>query len=51
MGNMDRNFKNLAGAGVAFGVPPQYSPDGTVKVVYCAGLKGVLLKLVDSLNV
>jgi catechol 2,3-dioxygenase-like lactoylglutathione lyase family enzyme len=50
VGNMDIAFKKLADAGVVFPAPPQYSPDGTVKVIYCKGPEGVLLELVERLN-
>ena len=50
VGNMDMAFKKLAEAGVLFPAPPQYSPDGTVKVIYCKGPEGVLLELVERLH-
>jgi catechol 2,3-dioxygenase-like lactoylglutathione lyase family enzyme len=50
VGNIDIAFKKLAGAGVVFPAPPQYSPDGGVKVIYCKGPEGVLLELVENLN-
>ena len=50
VGNMDMAFKKLAEAGVVFPSPPQYSPDGAVKVIYCKGPEGVLLELVEMLN-
>ena len=45
--NLDFVFKKLSDAGVIFSAPPQYSPDGTVKVIYCRGPEGVLLELVE----
>ena len=51
VGNLDLAYKKLADAGVAFSALPQYSPDGAVKVIYCIGLEGVLLELVEKLNV
>jgi catechol 2,3-dioxygenase-like lactoylglutathione lyase family enzyme len=50
VGNLDTAFKTLADAGVLFPAPPQYSPDGTVKVIYCNGPEGVLLELVERLS-
>ena len=50
VGNMDMAFKKLTDAGVVFPAPPQYSPDGAVKVIYCKGPEGVLLELVERLN-
>ena len=50
VGNMDMAYKKLTGAGVVFPAPPQYSPDGAVKVIYCKGPEGVLLELVERLN-
>ena len=49
VGNMDMAFKKLTDAGVVFPAPPQYSPDGAVKVIYCKGPEGVLLELVERL--
>ena len=48
--NLDMAVKKLDDAGVLFPAPPQYSPDGTVKVIYCKGPEGVLLELVERLN-
>jgi catechol 2,3-dioxygenase-like lactoylglutathione lyase family enzyme len=50
VGNMDMALKKLSDAGVIFPAPPQYSPDGSVKVIYCKGPEGVLLELVERLN-
>ena len=50
VGSMDMAFKKLTDAGVVFPGPPQYSPDGAVKVIYCKGPEGVLLELVERLN-
>jgi hypothetical protein len=49
--NLDETYKKLGVAGVVFPAPPQYSPDGKVKVIYCKGPEGVLLELVENLNV
>ena len=48
--NLDVAYKKLANAGAAFPAPPQYSPDGIVKVIYCRGPEGVLLELVEMLQ-
>ena len=49
--NLDEAYKKLEVVGVVFPAQPQYSPDGTVKVIYCKGPEGVLLELVERLNV
>lgn len=49
--DLDDSYKKLSDAGVIFKAPPQYSPDGTVKVIYCEGHEGVLLELVEKLDV
>ncbi len=51
VGNLDEAYKKLSVAGASFPAPPQYSPDGTVKVIYCKGPEGVLLELVEKLSV
>lgn len=48
--DLDATCKKLASEGVAFFAPPQLSPDGNVKVTYCAGPEGVLLELVELLK-
>ena len=48
--NLDVAYKKLADAGAVFPAPPQYSPDGIVKVIYCRGPEGVLLELVEMLQ-
>lgn len=48
--DLDATCKKLAAEGVAFFAPPQLSPDGNVKVTYCAGPEGVLLELVEMLR-
>ena len=49
--NLDDAYEKLSSAGAEFFAPPQYSPDGAVKVIYCKGPEGVLLELVERLNV
>jgi catechol 2,3-dioxygenase-like lactoylglutathione lyase family enzyme len=51
VGNLDEVYKKLGAVGVVFPAQPQYSPDGTVKVIYCKGPEGVLLELVERLDV
>ena len=51
VGNLDEVYKKLSAAGAVFPASPQYSPDGDVKVIYCKGPEGVLLELVEKLNV
>ena len=47
--DMESLHKDLVKAGVIFAGPPQYSPDGAVKMIYCRGPEGVLLELVQKL--
>ena len=49
--NLDEVYKKLGAVGVVFPAKPQYSADGKVKVIYCKGPEGVLLELVERLNV
>jgi catechol 2,3-dioxygenase-like lactoylglutathione lyase family enzyme len=49
--NLDDAYEKLSSAGAEFFAHPQYSPDGAVKVIYCKGPEGVLLELVERLNV
>jgi len=48
--NLDECYKKLSDAGFTFPAPPQYSPDGMVKVIYCQGPEGVLLELVEVIG-
>lgn len=48
--NLDECYQKLSDAGCTFPAPPQYSPDGTVKVIYCQGPEGVLLELVEVIS-
>ena len=47
--NLDECYRKLRNADIVFPAPPQYSPDGAVKVIYCKGPEGVLLELVEIL--
>jgi catechol 2,3-dioxygenase-like lactoylglutathione lyase family enzyme len=47
--DLDDACERLAGKGVTFSSPPQRSPDGYAKVIYCRGPEGVLLELVEVL--
>lgn len=49
--DVDIACERLQAAGVIFHAPPQRSPDGYAKVCYCRGPEGVLLELVEVLNV
>jgi catechol 2,3-dioxygenase-like lactoylglutathione lyase family enzyme len=49
--DLDSVCRKLADAGVRFFAPPQHSPDGNVKVTYCQGPEGLLLELVEVLQV
>ena len=48
--NIDLTFNKLVDAGVYFPASPQYSVDGSVKVIYCKGPEGILLEFVEMLN-
>lgn len=48
--NLDELCSKLVDAGASFPAPPQYSPDGAVKVIYCRGPEGILLELVEVLK-
>lgn len=48
--NLDQCFNKLSEAGCIFPASPQYSTDGSVKVIYCRGPEGVLLELVEELR-
>lgn len=48
--NLDECYQRLSDAGCIFSAPPQYSPDGAVKVIYCQGPEGVLLELVEVIG-
>ncbi|MBF9040320.1 glyoxalase [Rhodobacterales bacterium LSUCC0387] len=45
--DLDALIFTLAKEGVTFPAPPQYSPDGCVKVIYATGPEGILLELVE----
>ncbi len=48
--DLDATCSKLAGEGVTFSSPPQYSPDGYAKVTYGRGPEGVLLELVEVIK-
>ena len=50
VGDLDDVYIKLSAAGAKFPAPPQYSPDGKVKVIYCKGPEGVLLEFVERLG-
>lgn len=47
--DLDQAVSKLMQEGVIFPAPPQFSPDGDVKVIYAQGPEGVLLELVEVL--
>lgn len=49
--DLDRFIEKLTLEGVSFPAPPQLSPDGSVRVIYAQGPEGVLLELVELLNI
>lgn len=48
--DIDETCAKLRSAGATFSAPPQYSPDGAVKVTYCRAPEGILLELVEVLD-
>lgn len=48
--DLDFVVSKLSQEGVSFASPPQYSPDGSVKLTYAQGPEGVLLELVELLK-
>lgn len=48
--DLDALVGKLVPLGVTFSAPPQYSPDGGVKVIYAKGPEGALLELVEILT-
>jgi catechol 2,3-dioxygenase-like lactoylglutathione lyase family enzyme len=49
--DLDASCEKLKSEGVVFSAPPQLSPDGAVKVTYGKGPEGVLLELVEVLQI
>ena len=48
--DLDDLVRQLTLQDVTFPAPPQYSPDGRVKMIYAQGIEGVLLELVEVLK-
>ena len=48
--DLDAICVKLAAIGATFNAPPQFSPDGTVRVTYCMGPEGVLIELVEIIE-
>ena len=48
--DLDALCAKLSTVGSTFSAPPQYSPDGAVRVTYCRGPEGILLELVEILE-
>lgn len=49
--DLDGLFQKLSRAGVRFTAPPQVSPDGLAKVVFCQDPDGAPIELVEMLEV
>ena len=45
--SLEECYQKLSRSGCIFPSPPQFSPDGLVKVIYCQGPEGILLELVE----
>ena len=48
--DLDDSFKKLNRAGFKFPALPQFSQDGSVKVIYCEGPEGLLIELVQRMK-
>jgi glyoxylase I family protein len=48
--DLDKAYVTLRNAGVPFNAPPQFSPDGSVKVTYCKAPEGTFVELVQELR-
>lgn len=51
VGDMDKAVREMKNAGVRFPADPQLSPDGKVKVIYASAPDGLLLELVEPLDI
>ena len=47
--DLDATYQTLVARGFHCNCAPQFSPDGTVKVVYCHDPDGIILELVEDL--
>ena len=48
--DLDELLPRLLAAGAKVPSPPQYSPDGKVKMLYVRGLEGILIEVVEILK-
>lgn len=48
--NLDATIVKILHAGYSINCPPQYSPDGNVKLTFAKGPDGVLIELVEELR-
>jgi len=48
--NLENLYQKLKSEGVKFNCPPQVSPDGKAKVVYCYDFEGNPIELVEELS-
>jgi catechol 2,3-dioxygenase-like lactoylglutathione lyase family enzyme len=48
--NLDHFYTHLPAYGGFFHCKPQYSPDASVKFIYCRGPEGVIIELVEILE-
>lgn len=48
--NLDKEYNKLKKAGVVFNAPPQYSPNGHVKVTFCKDPDNTLIEMVEILK-
>jgi catechol 2,3-dioxygenase-like lactoylglutathione lyase family enzyme len=49
--DIEEEYKRLKKLGVYFNSPPQFSPDGYAKVVFCRDMEGNFIELVEVLKV
>jgi catechol 2,3-dioxygenase-like lactoylglutathione lyase family enzyme len=48
--DLEREYDKLKKQGINFNCPPQFSPDGKAKVVFCCDPEGNLIELVEELT-
>ena len=48
--NLDLLLDRVLEKGYTINSPPQYSPDGKVKLTFCSGPDGTLIEMVEELN-
>ena len=49
--DLDQTYRDLTNLGLEFNHPPEISPDKNAKVCFCRDFDGVLIELVQQINV